>query len=194
MPKTLEGSIERGEAQFVHNRLVAPTPDDKNIVNQKKQSGSILSCTNNQPGVLQVYINAGADLSQSDGHGYSAVAHAIKNVDKWTGEASNKWQCVDKLVNQLGPKVLDQAAPANVIKTVEYILRDDSYADTRSYYHSVIEASSDEVSKVTDIMNLAKQYGHDAILRRCELAATMYEVPLHQPEAAPEDDIFLAAK
>jgi hypothetical protein len=77
-----------------------------------------------------------------------------------TSETSDKWQCVDKLVDQLGHKVLDQAAAADIIKTVEYILTDDSFADTRSFYHSVIEAASDEISKVAAIMNLANEFGH----------------------------------
>ena len=179
----MESSIEKGEDQYVSNRLNAPTPDDKNILNKNRQSGAMLACIHNQPNVLQVYINEGADLCLRDRQGYSAMAHAINNVDKWKGEAGGQWQCVDMLVKHLGREALKEAAAANLFKTVEYILRG---TDTWAGYLSAIEAEAEKLSKISAIKNQANQSGCQEIEDLCVLAANIANVAIDVPQEGME--------
>ena len=183
MPKVLERSIELDEAQTVKNRLEAPTPDDKNILNKDGQSGAMLACIHNKPDVLHVYINAEADLGLSDRQGYTAIAHAIKNVDKWKGKAGGQWQCVDMLVKHLGREVLNKAAAVNLAKTVEYILRG---TDSWEIYLSAINTATDESNKINSIKNQAIQFGHREIEDLFVLAECISNVAIEVPQEGME--------
>ena len=182
MSKVLERCIEQGEAQYVHNRLHARRKNAKNILNKNRQSGAMLACIHNKPDVLQVYIDAEADLYLKDRQGYSAMAHAINSVDKWKIEAGGQWQCVDKLVKHCRrEEVLQQAAAANLVKTVEYILRGtETWAD----YLSAIQAAADDIlSQINAIKNLAIHSGHQEIVDLCVFAANIAIVAIDvQPE------------
>ena len=165
MPTIIREGINRGEVQTIYNQFNTPTPLDPNIVNRKSQTGAVLACIHNQPEVLQVFIDAKADLQLKDCRGRSVVCHAIQNVDKWTGNPGDKWQCMDKLVVQLGREcVLKQAATVNLLKTVEYTLVDSHYDDTRASYLNAMEAATDDGKKVEAILKIASQKAHSEIM------------------------------
>ena len=90
MTDIFQKKIESGNGQFIANQLNAPTPVDVNVLNRESQSGAMLACIHNQPDVLQVFIDAEADLRLKDFNGCSALKHAIKNIDRWLGDADGE--------------------------------------------------------------------------------------------------------
>ena len=130
MAETYENQIKNGDHQYISNQLNAPTPVDVNVLNRESQSGAMLACIHNQPDVLQVFIDAEADLRLKDFNGCSALTHAIKNIDGWNGDG--KWpRLMDKLIawlmqnrpdgendHEVRKEALKQLAAVNVLKTV----------------------------------------------------------------------------
>ena len=188
MTDIFQKKIESGNGQFIANQLNAPTPVDVNVLSRGSQSGAMLACICNQPDVLQVFINGKADLRLRDCNGYSALKHAIKNIDRWLGDADGEWpRLMDKLIGQLMKScqegqdangirkdALEQLAAINVLKTVRYILRDDTYAATRDVYLSAMEEpTADETTTIKKITNKADHFGHSEIKSVCESAPGM---------------------
>ena len=187
LAETIEEKIQSGKAQFIWSQLHSSFPIDPNAVNRFSKSGAMLACIHNQPDVLQVYIDTGADLWLRDCDGHSAISHAILNVDKSLDESRAKWQCLDKLVGHLlmdssdkktaraiRQKILHEAAVADWFKTVQYVLRGDTYAAEREIYNILIEATFDRgTTLIRRIMALAVRLNHPEIKWLCEMAPEM---------------------
>ena len=188
MPDIFQRKIESGDAQFISNQLNSSTPVDVNVLNRNSQSGAMLASIHNQLDVLEAFINAEADLRLKDYNGCSALMYAIKNVDGWSGDADDMWpRLMDKLIGQLiknstevhdkheiRKEALKQLAAINVIKTIWFITRDDTYAASRDVYLRAIgEPTADETTTIKKIMNKADHFGHLEIKSVCESAPGM---------------------
>jgi len=169
MTKMFQRKIESGDAQFISNQFKSPTRVDVDVLNRNSQSGATLACLHNQPEVLQVFIEEGANLRLKDCQGLTPLGYAIQNADKWNRDADDRWpRIMDLLVKQLGRKyVLQQAVAANFCKTLLYTIRDDTYAEEREYYESAIESTADEEIKTKTIIDLADAFNHLEIKELC---------------------------
>ena len=169
MAETFENQIKNGDHQYISNQLHAPCRVKVNILSRLSQSGAMLACIHNQPDVLEVFISAKADLCLKDFNGCSAFTHASRNINGWNGDADGKWpRLMDKLIawlmqncpdgendHEVRKEALKQLAAVNVLKTVRYILRADTYAATRDSYLRVMEEDASETTKIQAIKEKA---------------------------------------